>query len=77
MDAQTVLPYVEIGLSVLIIAAVLLQQSGASMGGSLGGGDNFSAAFHTRRGAERVLFYATIILGVLFAITAIAALVLA
>jgi protein translocase SecG subunit len=76
MDAQTVLPYVEIGLSVLIIAAVLLQQSGASMGGSLGG-DNFSAAFHTRRGAERVLFYATIVLGVLFALTAIAALVLA
>jgi preprotein translocase subunit SecG len=46
------------------------------MGGAMGGSDNFSAAFHTRRGSERVLFYTTIILGALFAGSAIASLIL-
>lgn len=75
MDVGTVLPYVQIGISVLLIASILLQQTSAGMGGALGG-DNFSAAFHTRRGSERVLFYTTIVLGVLFAISAIVALIL-
>jgi preprotein translocase subunit SecG len=68
---QHVLPYVQIVLSVLIIGAVLLQRTGASIGGALGGNDNFSSGFHTRRGLEKTLFYATIILGILFAISAL------
>lgn len=75
MDVGYVLPYAQIGISILLITAILLQQTSAGMGGGLGG-DNFSAAFHTRRGSERVLFYATIILGLLFGLTAIAALIL-
>lgn len=71
---SSILPYVQIGLSILLILAVLLQQSGAANGGALGGGDAASA-FHTRRGFERLLFIATIVLGVLFAITAFLALV--
>jgi len=69
------LPYIQIVLSVLLIAAILLQQTGASMGGAFGG-DNFSAAYHTRRGSEKVLFYAAIIIGILFALSAFAALFL-
>ena len=76
MNVGTVLPYVQIGISVLLIASILLQQTSAGMGGAMGGGDNFSAAFHTRRGSERVLFYTTIVLGALFALSAIAALIL-
>ncbi|TSC69674.1 MAG: hypothetical protein G01um101456_26 [Parcubacteria group bacterium Gr01-1014_56] len=45
------------------------------MGGAFGG-DNFSAGYHTRRGAEKTLFYATIVLGVLLALSALLALVL-
>lgn len=75
MDVAAILPYVQIGISVLLVAAILLQQTSAGMGGAMGG-DNFSAAFHTRRGAERMLFIATIILGVLFAATSILALLL-
>jgi preprotein translocase subunit SecG len=45
------------------------------MGGAFGG-DNFSAAYHTRRGSEKVLFYAAIILGILFALSAFVALFL-
>lgn len=71
----TALPYVQIVISVLLIAAILLQRTGASLGGAFGS-DNFSSGFHTRRGAEQTLFYATIVLGVLFAATALANLLL-
>ncbi len=75
MTLGGVLPYIQIVLSVLLIAAILLQQTGASMGGAFGG-DNFSAAFHTRRGSEKVLFYAAIILGILFGLSSFIALFL-
>jgi preprotein translocase subunit SecG len=65
-----VLPYVQIVLSVLIIGAILMQRTGASLGGAFGA-DNFSSGFHTRRGLEKTLFWATIILGVLFALSAL------
>jgi len=70
-----ILPVVQIVLSVLLIGAILLQQTGASMGGAFGG-DNFSAAYHTRRGSEKVLFYAAIILGILFGLSSFVALFL-
>jgi len=75
MTLGGVLPYIQIVLSVLLIGSILLQQTGASMGGAFGG-DNFSAAYHTRRGSEKVLFYASITIGVLFALSAFVALFL-
>lgn len=75
MSLLGVLPYIQIVLSVLLVICILLQQTGASMGGAFGG-DNFSAGYHTRRGSELYLYYATIVLGVLFAATAFAALLL-
>ena len=63
---REILPWVQIVLSVLIIGAVVMQRTGASLGGAFGA-DNLSSGFHTRRGLERTLFYATIVLGVLFA----------
>lgn len=74
MTLAGVLPYIQIVLSVLLIICILLQQTGASMGGAFGG-DNFSAAYHTRRGSEKFLFYATIVLGVLFALSSFVALI--
>ena len=71
MTLAGVLPYIEAVLSVLLILFVLLQQTGASLGGAFGG-DNFSAAYHTRRGMEKWLFWATIIDGILFVAVAIA-----
>lgn len=71
MDSlREILPYLQIGLSALLIVAIILQQTGASLGGAFGA-DNFSSGFHTRRGFERTLFYATIVLGVLFALSAL------
>lgn len=65
-----ILPYIQIALSVLLIVTILLQQTGSGLGGAFGA-DNFSSQFSTRRGLERTLFYVTIVLGVLFALTAL------
>lgn len=70
---QTALPYVQIVLAVLIMGAILLQRTGASLGGAFGA-DNFSSGFHTRRGLEKMLFQATIVLGVLLTLSALGAL---
>lgn len=59
------LPYAQIVIAVLLIAGVVLQQRGASLGGAFGG-DNFASTFYKRRGAEKFLFTATIVLAILF-----------
>jgi len=74
MAITEVLPYIQIGLAVFLSMGVLLQQSAVGMGGAFG--DNFSSAFHTRRGTEKVLFYITIILAVLFSASSLLALFL-
>lgn len=59
-------------LSVCIIIVVLLQAQGGGIGPTFGaGGENY----HTRRGLEKVLFNATIVLIVLFAVASIASLI--
>ena len=66
---QPALPFIQIILAVLLIAAILLQQRGSSLGGAFGG-DNFSSAFHKRRGAELFLFKFSIGIAVLFVVSA-------
>ncbi len=67
------LPYIQLTLSALLILVVLMQRTGASLGGAFGA-DNFSSGFHTRRGFEKTLFRSTIVLGILFALSALASL---
>lgn len=64
-----ILPYAQIILSVVLVTAILLQQSGAGLGGALGGSDSDSF-HHTRRGFERFLFYLSIVCGILFTLSA-------
>ena len=73
MTLHGILPYIQVILAIVLILCILLQQTGASLGGAFGG-DNFSAAYHTRRGTEKSLFYATIIVGTLFTLSALVAL---
>lgn len=70
-----VLPYVQIILSILLIASILLQQRGASIGGAFGA-ENFTSTFYKRRGAEKVLFQATIVIAILFVLSTILALLI-
>jgi preprotein translocase subunit SecG len=69
----SILPYVQVVLSIFLIAAILLQARGSSVGGAFGG-DNMGTTFYTRRGAEKTLFRATIVLALLFAASAFIAL---
>lgn len=66
---STVLPYIQIILSVVLIGAILLQRSESGLGSGFGG-DGFSAGHHERRGLEKTLFYSTIIVAILFAVSA-------
>ena len=69
-----ILPYAEIVFSVVLIVAILLQQSGAGLGGALGGGDD--TFHHTRRGFEKFLFYLSIVCGILFVLSAFLAIII-
>jgi len=62
MLTQT-LHIVQLVLAVLVIVAILMQQQGSGLGGAFGGEGNF---YRSIRGLEKVLYYATIILIVLF-----------
>lgn len=73
MDISLILSIAEIVLAVFLITAILLQQRGTGIGGAFGGGGGDGGnVFATRRGAERILFYATIVASILFFATALA-----
>jgi protein translocase SecG subunit len=74
LTLSTVLPYAQIIFSALLIGAILLQQSEGSLGSAFGGGQSGASAWHTKRGLEKQLFVATIVLTILFALSAILAL---
>lgn len=59
----TLLPALQIGLSVLLVVFILVQSKGAGLGGVFGGEGN---VYRTKRGAERILFIATIVVAILF-----------
>jgi len=72
---SSVLPYVQIILSIILVTVIMLQQRGSSLGGAFGS-DNYSATFNQRRGAELFLFRLSIVVGILFVLSAIASLVI-
>jgi len=53
----------QVVIGLLLMAAILLQARGASLGETFGGSGVF---YGTRRGPEKVLYYLTVILAVLF-----------
>ena len=65
-----ILPYLQIILSVILVTAILLQQSSAGVGGALGGSDS-GGFHHTRRGFEKFLFYVSLVCGILFTLSAL------
>ncbi|MEK7198254.1 MAG: preprotein translocase subunit SecG, partial [Patescibacteria group bacterium] len=56
----------QIIISTLLILAILLQARGSGLSSVFGGESTF---YHTRRGMEKVIFWLTIVLAVLFVIT--------
>ena len=70
-----ILPMAQILISILLVAVILLQPSTAGVGGSFGGSSGMNA-FRTKRGFEKVLFVATIVLGILFIALGVLAIVI-
>lgn len=60
---------IQIIISILLMATILMQQKGSGLGSAFGGD---SSVYRTKRGAEKFIFRATIVLSVLFLATALA-----
>ncbi|MFA7245387.1 MAG: preprotein translocase subunit SecG [Candidatus Magasanikbacteria bacterium] len=67
-----ILNIVQIVLAVLLILVILLQQKGSGLGSAFGGS---GTVYTTRRGLDKVLYQATIVISILFFILAIANLI--
>lgn len=67
------LSLVQIGVSMLLVFFILLQQRGTALGSILGGGGEF---YTTRRGIQQKIFWGTIALGALFIIVSLLNLIL-
>jgi len=63
MSFQNSLNLGQILISVMLILVILLQAKGSGFGAGLGG---TTSTFRTRRGLEKTLFQATIVLTILF-----------
>jgi len=63
------LPIIQIVISVFLVVTILLQQRGQALGSAFGGGDG-GGFYSTRRGFQKKIFIASIILGILFIICA-------
>lgn len=64
---------VQIIIGVLLILVIIIQQKGSGLGAAFGSDMGF---YRTKRGAEKLLFYATIFLSVIFVIAALIGLAL-
>ncbi len=67
---QTSLPWIQVALSIILMGLVMIQQGEGSLGAAFGG-DSTAGSFRTKRGAEKVIFNATIVIAILFVLSAI------
>jgi len=56
----------QIVIAVLLMVAVLMQNRGTGLGSAFGGGGGGGGVYMTKRGLEKKLFIATIVLAVIF-----------
>lgn len=73
MTLGTILQIATLTSAILMIAAILLQQRGASLGAGFGGS---SELYTTRRGFDKNLFDVTIVLAIIFILSILAGLIL-
>lgn len=66
---QVIISYAQVIISVLLSLAVLAQNRSAGLSATFGGGGGFHAG---KRGADKVLSQATVVLAVLFALNSLA-----
>lgn len=74
MSVSDILPVITMISAVLMVVCILLQARGASLGAGFGSSGEL---FTTRRGIDKSLYEATIVLAVIFVFSILASLVLA
>ena len=65
---ENILKIIQVILAILLVVSILLQQKGTGLGLAFGGEGNF---YRSRRGLENVLHWSTVVIAVLFCITAL------
>ena len=73
MNIDSILQIITIGSAVLMVLAILLQQRGASLGAGFGSSGEL---YTTRRGLDKNLFEASIVMAVLFVLSILVGLLL-
>ena len=73
MTIDSVLQFLTIASGILMAASILLQQRGASLGAGFGSSGEL---YTTRRGLDKNLFEATIVLAVIFVLSILTGLLL-
>jgi preprotein translocase subunit SecG len=73
MNIDSILQIITVGSAILMILAILLQQRGASLGAGFGSSGEL---YTTRRGIDKNLYEATIILAVIFVLSILVGLIL-
>lgn len=73
MNINSILQIITVVSALLMIACILLQQRGASLGAGFGSSGEL---FTTRRGLDKNLFEATIVLAVVFVLSILTGLLL-
>lgn len=73
MNIDSILQIITIGSAALMMLAILLQQRGASLGAGFGSSGEL---YTTRRGLDKNLFEASIVLAVIFVLSILVGLLL-
>ncbi|NBS41792.1 preprotein translocase subunit SecG [bacterium] len=63
MNTDLIISISQMVLAVLLVACILLQARGTGLGASFGGEGN---VYRTKRGVEKRLFQATVVIAILF-----------
>lgn len=65
---STILEISQVVLAILMVATILLQQKGSGMGAAFGGSSNI---YNTKRGVDKVLHNATVVISILFLLVSV------
>jgi protein translocase SecG subunit len=60
---NTILFYSQLIVSIALVVLIIIQQRGTALGSGFGGGNE---VYSTRRGAQKKIYYATIITATIF-----------
>jgi len=60
---NTILFYLQIAVSIILIVLIAIQQRGAALGAGFGGGGE---VYSTKRGAQKKIYYATVAVTTIF-----------